>query len=273
MKIYLSLLFIFFSLIGSSQNDSIFYYSKLNKAINSKIGAFYYDSLSKEKNGVYLLSSFSLVDNNWSVPVCTIFHRESITSYTYFDKNFKKDLYLRLVTKNDSGYFIKDYFNSKLIEEGFSKTIFPLIKAGIWKIYNIYSGNILMENVFKDNQLVTNKYWLPNGGFITDVFTYADKNPEYEGGKMAYLKFIAENAVYPYEAKEKGISGKIIVNVVLMKDGTITGIDLFKNVNLQLDLEALRVVNMIPKNKWTPAEMNNEKVNSLIMIPVIFTLK
>ena len=57
-----------------------------------------------------------------------------------------------------------------------------------------------------------------------------------------------------------------------MNDGTITGIRILKNVHLLLDLEAVRVINSIPKNKWKPAEIDGRKVNFPMMIPINFAL-
>jgi hypothetical protein len=57
-----------------------------------------------------------------------------------------------------------------------------------------------------------------------------------------------------------------------MKDGSINGIDFVQRTHYLLDLEALRVINLIPKSKWKPAEINGQKVNTPIMIPINFNI-
>jgi periplasmic protein TonB len=98
------------------------------------------------------------------------------------------------------------------------------------------------------------------------------KPPAYKGGDSALLRFIGENTIYPQKAKDNNITGRVIVTFVLMKDGSIQGIDLYQRVHHILDLEAIRVVNSIPKDKWIPAEINGEKVNTAYLIPITFRL-
>jgi TonB family protein len=104
------------------------------------------------------------------------------------------------------------------------------------------------------------------------VFTLVDKVPEYEGGSNDLLRYINENTDYPMEAKIKNISGRVIVSFIIMKDGTICGFEVIKKVHNLLDMEALDVVKSLPE-KWKPAEINGEKVNSIASVPVTFTLK
>jgi hypothetical protein len=135
----------------------------------------------------------------------------------------KKQVYIRTFKKKDGGFYIRDYLNTKLDEEGLSNTIFPLIKNGLWKKYSPVDGKLFMETEYKDNQLITNKYWSPDGTLITDVFSYVDKNSEYEGGYLELLNFIAQNTEYPEKAWENNITGRVILCVVVMKDGSIQG--------------------------------------------------
>ena len=121
--------------------------------------------------------------------------------------------------------------------------------------------------------MISNKWWINDKRYITNVTTNVDKNAEYEGGNAALLKFIAENIKYPIEARDNNITGKVIVSFIVMNDGTIKGIRILKNVHILLDLEAVRVINSIPKNKWKPAEIEGEKVNFPMMIPVNFTIR
>jgi TonB family protein len=126
--------------------------------------------------------------------------------------------------------------------------------------------------VYKDNQLISNKYRVADGTYINDVFNYVDKNPEYEGGYSELLKYIGENTEYPEKARANKITGRVVVMFILMQDGSIQGIDFLQRVDLLLDFEALRVVSTIPKNKWKPAEIGNKKVNTPVMIPITFSI-
>jgi TonB family protein len=272
MRLKFSILLILCTLPGLAQNDTVIYYSKLFQAGVPKNEAFYYSELMKEKKGNYILKEFALDDNKWKKVYEGNMNKETDSTYSFYQISNKKQIYIRSITKRDSGFYIRDYLNSRLDEEGLSKTIFPLIKNGHWKHYNSVDGKLLIEAEYKDNQLITNKYWNPDGTHINDVFSYVDKYPEYEGGDYELLNFVAQNTKYPEKAKDNNIAGKVILSFVVMNDGTIQGIRFLQRVNFLLDIEALRVVYSIPPNKWKPAEIGNKKVNMPVMIPITFSL-
>lgn len=272
MKTLFTIPFIFLSTIGWSQNDTIIYYSKLNKTINSKTDASYYSEIKSDKRGNLSQKIFRFTDEEWKNVNDFSIQRENDTSFSYYSTNNKKEKYLRSFVKTDSGYYLRDYLKSQLISEGYSKTIFPDIRYGQWKIYNLSNGELISEDTYVDNQLITNRYRIPDGSYIKDVFTYVDKTYEYEGGDIMLLKYIAENTNYPESARDNNITGKVVANCVLMKDGSINGINFLRRNHYLLELEAIRVINSIPKNRWKPAEINGQKVNSIVIIPINFII-
>jgi len=101
--------------------------------------------------------------------------------------------------------------------------------------------------------------------------TEVDKMPEYPGGVSALLKFIAENTLYPEEAKIAKIQGKVIVRYVITKDGYVTNISVLKGVHPLLDAEAVRVVSLFPK--WEPGFKGGKPVDVWYTVPLTFTVK
>jgi TonB family protein len=273
MRLKFSILLILCSLLGQAQNDTLVYYSKLYKVGIAKTDAFFYSELKRQKKGNFILREFALNDNKWHNEYETSFNRETDSTYSFFQLSNKKQVYIRTFIKRGSGYYIKDYLNSKLDEEGLSNTVFPLIKNGFWKQYSSVDGKLFIEAEYKDNQLITNKYWNPDGTFITDVFRNVDKYPEYPGGEPELLKFIAQNTEYPEKARDNNITGRVILSFVVMNDGSIQGIRFLQRVDFLLDFEALRVFNSIPPIKWRPAEINGKKVNMQMGIPINFSLR
>jgi TonB family protein len=272
MKIYLFFALIFLTISGHSQNDTTLYFSNLNKAITSKKDASIYYELKKEKRGNFTLHTFQMINKKWQRKKVTIIQKESDSSYTTYTKGTKKQQFTRFYLKTDSGYQIRDFLNNILIDEGISQTIFPTIRNGLWKQYNHTDGKLKTESIYSDNQLITNKVCIPDGTYINDVFIFVDKYPVYEGGNKELLKFISQNIKYPQLAKDRNISGKVIITFILMKDGSIRGIDFLQRLHSMLELEAIRGINLIPKNKWTPAEIDGQKVNIHMMIPITFNL-
>jgi TonB family protein len=273
MRLKFSILLICCALPVQAQYDTVIYYSKLYKAGLTKNEAFRYCEVKKEKKGNFTLREFELNDNKWKKVYDASMKKETDSTYSFFQLSNKKQVYIRTISKRDSGFYIRDYLNSKLYEEGLSTTIFPLIKNGPWKHYNSLDGKISIEAEYRENQLIKNKYWNHDGTFITDVFSYVDKYPEYEGGNYELLNFIGQNTRYPEQAKENNITGRVILSFVVMSDGSIQGFKFLKRVNFLLDLEAIRVVSSIPPNKWSPAEIGDKKVNSQVAIPITFSLR
>ena len=94
--------------------------------------------------------------------------------------------------------------------------------------------------------------------------------PEYPGGMGELMKYLSMNLRYPKEAQAKGIQGRVVVQFVVNKDGSITDSKVVKAVDPQLDAEALRVVNAMPH--WTPGKQKGEPVRTHFTIPVSFRL-
>lgn len=103
------------------------------------------------------------------------------------------------------------------------------------------------------------------------VFKRVEVQPKYKGGTGALYKFINENIIYPPEAKEKGIQGKVIVKFVVSSKGKVSNAIVFRGINKLLDEEAVRVINLLPD--WTPGQIGGKAIPSYVQIPVHFKLK
>ena len=103
-----------------------------------------------------------------------------------------------------------------------------------------------------------------------EVFQVVEKMPEFEGGVENMMKFLQQNIKYPEEAKKSGAQGRVIVQFVVEKDGSVTDAKVVKSVSPELDAEALRVVKSMPK--WVPGEQRGEKVRVQFTLPVMFKM-
>jgi periplasmic protein TonB len=108
-------------------------------------------------------------------------------------------------------------------------------------------------------------------GMTDGAYQKVDVMPEFPGGDVALLKYIADNTIYPKEAKEKGIQGKVITRFMVKKDGSVSDVSVVQGVNSALDNEALRVVKTLPS--FTPGKLNGKTVPVWYMIPITFSLK
>ena len=95
--------------------------------------------------------------------------------------------------------------------------------------------------------------------------------PEFPGGEMKLLEYIAMNVRYPDIARQKGISGRVFVTFVVEPDGSISNVGILKGIGSSCDQEAYRVVKAMPK--WKPGEKDGKKVRVSYMLPVNFMLR
>ena len=102
------------------------------------------------------------------------------------------------------------------------------------------------------------------------VYLMPDQLPEFPGGIQAMMKFLSTNIKYPVEAQKKGISGRVIVQFVIMEDGTLDQAKVIRGVDPLLDEEALRVVKSMPK--WKPGMERGEAVKVRFTAPIMFNL-
>ena len=104
-----------------------------------------------------------------------------------------------------------------------------------------------------------------------DVFMVVEKMPEFPGGMSALMKFLGANIKYPAEAAKQKIQGRVIVQFVVMKDGSVANLKVIRSVHPLLDAEALRVLGMMPK--WIPGMQRGENVNVKFTVPASFKLQ
>jgi len=102
-------------------------------------------------------------------------------------------------------------------------------------------------------------------------FVVVEEMPMFPGGDAALLKYIGENTNYPDVAKENNIQGRVIVRFCVTSKGGVSQVSILKGVDPELDAEAIRVVNTLPKFK--PGKQGGKPVNVWYMVPITFTLK
>ena len=103
------------------------------------------------------------------------------------------------------------------------------------------------------------------------VFDVVEQMPSFPGGMGALMSWLSQNIKYPVIAAENGVQGRVIVQFVVEKDGSITDVKVAKSVDPSLDKEATRVVSSMPK--WTPGKQNGSAVRVKYTVPVTFKLQ
>ncbi len=103
------------------------------------------------------------------------------------------------------------------------------------------------------------------------IFDVVEHQPSFPGGQKALMQWLSENVQYPQLAYDNGIQGRVIVQYVVEKDGSISEVTVSKSIDPSLDKEALRVVKSMPR--WRPGMQNGKPVRVKYTMPVTFKLQ
>lgn len=104
------------------------------------------------------------------------------------------------------------------------------------------------------------------------IFEIVEESPEFpNGGMSGLMQYLSKNIKYPAIAQENGTQGRVIVQFVVNKDGSIVDAKVMRSVDPYLDKEALRVISGMPK--WKPGKQRGKAVRCRFTVPVMFRLQ
>lgn len=104
-----------------------------------------------------------------------------------------------------------------------------------------------------------------------EIFKAAEQQPEFPGGQGELMKYLSSNLRYPPAAAEQGIQGRVVVQFVVTKNGTISGVKVLQPLHPSCDKEAERLIKSMPK--WIPGKQNGIPVSVYYTIPIRFRLE
>jgi TonB family protein len=102
------------------------------------------------------------------------------------------------------------------------------------------------------------------------VFNVVENIPAPRGGLPEFYKYISENIKYPEEAKKNGVQGKVFVQFIVKKDGTVADVKCVKGIHPLCDEQAVRVISNSPS--WKPGQQDGENVNVRMVVPISFKM-
>ena len=93
--------------------------------------------------------------------------------------------------------------------------------------------------------------------------------PEYKGGMDRFYNRL-KHIQYLYYARMQNKEGKVLVSMVIEKDGSVSNTRIMNGLIEEQDKEILRVVNNL--NKWKPGMLNGQPVRVAYSVPLNFKL-
>ena len=103
------------------------------------------------------------------------------------------------------------------------------------------------------------------------IFQIVEEPASFPGGIGECMNWLGKNIKYPTISQENGVQGRVIVQFVINRDGSIVDAKVVRGVDPYLDKEALRVVNQMPK--WSPGKQRGKAVRCQFTLPVQFRLQ
>ena len=188
------------------------------------------------------------------------------------------DVRVAALSSDDESIFVTELVPITFPEEKLEPP--PPPETKVTELFEIVENNMeVTDNVstVSEDMDATHKIvWIPpvvetevvDEDVIVDV---AEIMPEFPGGTAALMKYLGTNIKYPTISQEMGSAGRVIVQFVVDKDGSISNPEVVRGVDAYLDKEAIRVISGMPK--WKPGVQNGKKVRVKYTVPVVFRLQ
>ncbi|MEM7110307.1 MAG: TonB family protein [Bacteroidota bacterium] len=142
---------------------------------------------------------------------------------------------------------------------------------------NIDPATIALVEVKKDPDIVgvlVNKNGalekVANATTEGEIFQIVDQPAMPQGGYEIFYEHLKNNMTYPVQARKLGVEGKVYVQFVIDKSGTMTDITVVKGIGAGCDAEAARVVGL--PYEWSTPRQSGNPVNQRIILPITFSL-
>ena len=224
-----------------------------------------------------------------------------------FNKKIKNHYFFNNKSNNNEWDIVFKPANTE--GKGGGNIVIPISKLGLSFSYNITANGsiyikidnvkmkeekitwqtnpdgVILEDLFFQLQSDSLKYdelvnWNPNeepeivpttnDNTIKNIDS-VDEKPSFPGGESAMKSYLNSNVKYPDVAQENGVQGRVIVESIIEKDGSMSDVKVIRSVDPSLDREALRVVKAMPK--WNPGKLNGTVVRVKSEVPVAFGLR
>ncbi|MBD5421469.1 MAG: energy transducer TonB [Bacteroides sp.] len=102
------------------------------------------------------------------------------------------------------------------------------------------------------------------------LMDFVDIRPQFPGGEAALLQYINKERVYPREAYEAGVSGRVLVGFVIDVDGSVSNVSVQRASDPRLECEACRIVSVMPR--WEAGRVGTRKVPVFYVLAIPFRL-
>jgi len=269
MKYLVLIAIILLTIPAFSQNDTVYFFG-----VNGKLKDLTKQDIMKKidyrGNRKIIVKTYKTSETGW-LPIYT--ETIKISDDSDYQIRMKGDEFSGRITRkfekqDDGTYKFTDWLDNNIKRQGQTKSIIPLILEG--EVTEFYPhGRIKSISQYKNNELFFNQNWLPNGDvLIDDIFYSVDDEPQFVPGMSVLHKHVTQ-VIRDYEFDLSTVQGKVLVGVVVTKDGTIDGVQIVRGISQQLNGILVNAFSTL-EGKWVPAKLNNKSVNYFQLVPINF---
>lgn len=236
------------------------------------IGLFFIPIIAFSQDTIYFNPDGLKVDTKLKAAYYQTLAKDNVQS----NKIIERQYYLSGLPKKETYYLdynrkIKDGTQKIWYNNGQLKSAVEYVdnkKQGLLLTY-WENGQLKRKDTYENNKFKKGECFNADGS-IKKHFDYQIL-PTFPGGEYKLLQFLKKTIVYPRDAMVMNIEGMVLVDFVILKDGTISNVALKSGISPELDQEALRVVKSMPK--WIPASEDGDSIDCLFTIPIMYKTK
>ena len=181
---------------------------------------------------------------------------------------FPERIYREMETIGPGSYLFRETTISSVVRSGTSSAFLPLHLEGSVTEYHP-NGEKKSISEYRDNQLVSNQNWLPDGTrYIDSIFYSVDQEPEYQMGDEFFKSFLLKK-ISDSKLDLSQIEDQVVIGWVVMESGEIDGVVALKGKAPQLNQLLVATIAELP-GYWTPAILDGARVRYFMSIPLNF---
>jgi len=184
--------------------------------------------------------------------------------------NFQKPFYKILTFYDSLGNiyikdgkgFIRENKDNGDFEEGHYENG---VRTGLWK-GTFEKGKHNFEESYKEGEITEGKATSIEDGNVY-IYTQLFEPPHYDGGIPRFSSFIAANYRVPGRALNAGVSGTLVINFIVNKNGTLTDFKILKDLGYGTADAGIRTIKKTER-KWIPGKNRGVPTNTSFTAPI-----
>lgn len=269
MKKLIYLIILLLPLVSTGQKDTVYIFG-VNGKLNPSGKQDMMKKVDFKGSGTVKIKTYKNTEQGW---LLVFTEKLKPQNDSVFDLQIKSDEFTGKLTRTfkplaDGRFEFTDRLNTAIKRTGITKQKAPLIlDGGMREQYN--SGAEKSVSVYRNNELVSNKTWLPDGTpLIDNIFYSVDSEPRFEPG-IGFLNQQIRKAIKDAKFDLLTVEGRMVVGLLITKDGRIGGVQIVKGISQTLNGILVNAFGKL-EGAWVPAKLNGEPVSYFLMFPINF---